>query len=100
MSIGGPGAAGADAFVIARSGTLDLRNAGELRNAILEALGGHRPVTVDLTRVTSVDAGVVQVLLAARRSAAEAGRRFFILAGTPSALPDVVSRLGIPPIHA
>jgi anti-anti-sigma regulatory factor len=50
--------------------------------------------------VTSVDAGIVQVLLAARRSVEQAGREFCIIAEAESALPDTLSRLGIAHVQA
>jgi anti-anti-sigma regulatory factor len=99
MSMERAGKAGGGAFVIARSGPLDLRNASELRDEIRGALEGNGSVTIDATEVTAVDTGIVQVLLAARRSADQAGRRFTIIAGAGSALPDTVSRLGIAPLH-
>lgn len=97
LSLQRPGGEVADAIVIEKSGALDLRGAGELREALLAAMRGGKPVALDATAVTSVDAGIVQVLLAARRSADEAGRRFSIIADPGSALAEVLSRLGIAP---
>lgn len=99
ISMERPGQGVADAFVVTRSGTLDLRSAGELRETLLAAMSGGRPVALDATEVTSVDAGIVQVLLAAQRSADQSGRRFSVIAGPKSALPDALSRLGIAPLH-
>lgn len=87
------------ASVITRIGALDLRNAPELRDEILDAMANKCSVALDVTQVTSIDTGIVQVLLAARRSAEQAGRDFSIIAEAGSFLPDTLSRLGITPAH-
>lgn len=99
ISLDRPGRDLPDTIVIEKSGPLDLRGAGELRQALLAASRGGKPVALDATAVTSVDAGIVQVLLAARRSADEAGRRFSIIAGPDGALAEALRRLGIAPVH-
>lgn len=95
-----PAQASSAAFVVSRKGSLDLRGASELRTELLDALTAHPSVAFDASDVTSVDAGAIQVLLAARRSAEQAGRDFSIIAEAGGALPDTLARLGLTPLHA
>lgn len=57
------------------SGPLTIRRAGELRDALLAALGSHQSIIVDLQDDAEADISFVQLLLAARQSARAQGRQ-------------------------
>lgn len=80
---------------IVLEGASDLRSAGSLREQLLAALHAHPSVVVDTRQASSFDTGSVQVLLAASRSAARAGRDLRIIAEADGALPEAMTRLGL-----
>ena len=68
-----------DAVVVRRSGELDLYNAHEVRNALVEqAAGEPERVVVDLSGVEFIDSTALGVLIEARTKLAN--RRSFLLA--------------------
>jgi anti-anti-sigma factor len=56
-----------DTTSIPLQGTQDVRNAAELHQKLLSALGNGQTVVVDCSEVESVDAACLQLLLAAKR---------------------------------
>ncbi|WP_419728561.1 STAS domain-containing protein [Lichenicola sp.] len=56
------------------SGPQTIREAGETHAALLTALSDHDDVVLDCAAVTEVDVSFIQMILATRRSAVEAGR--------------------------
>lgn len=80
--------------VVTLSGLLDVRRAGELRDAIYSVIQGQDgDVVVDLTEVESMDATAVQVLAAAAVRLQRAGRHV-VLRGCPSALRRFIACRG------
>lgn len=67
------------------SGDLSLRNISELHRRLTEALAEHQSIAIETDEVESVDAGTLQLLVAAAKSAAAAGRTLSLAAdaGTP-----------------
>jgi anti-anti-sigma regulatory factor len=76
-------------------GAADLRGASALREQLVEALATGSPVCVDTRGATSCDAGIVQILMAACRSAERSGRDLSIIAESGGALPAALDRLGV-----
>jgi anti-anti-sigma regulatory factor len=69
-------ATAADASLLTVDGPLTIAVAEAWRARLVAALAGEGELTVDLSAATEIDVFGVQLLLAARRSAAEQGRSF------------------------
>jgi anti-anti-sigma factor len=83
-----------DSHYIKLDGSLDIRDAGELRSKILDALQSHPATVVDAGNVESVDTSIVQILVASVKSAERLGRSLTISTGDGAAVPDTLQRLG------
>ena len=76
------------------SGKIGLREAAGLAAALGDALDRHPAVTVVTGALTEVDLSILQLLVAARHSAARAGKSL-TLAGDPGEpMRDALVRLG------
>lgn len=64
--------------VLAVAGEMDLYAAEELRRALVELLEAEGPARVDVSGAESWDLACLQLLYAARRTAAERGRRLMV----------------------
>ncbi|MFN3512344.1 MAG: lipid asymmetry maintenance protein MlaB [Phenylobacterium sp.] len=71
-----------DSYTVSLQGALNLRDAPAIREQLLAAIGEHEAVDLDLSGVESIDVALVQVLLAARKSA-DANGRILRLAPSP-----------------
>lgn len=83
-----------DSHCIKLDGSLDIRDAAELRSKLLDALQTHPATAVDAANVESVDTSIVQILVAAVKSAERLGRSLTIATGDGVAVPDTLRRLG------
>jgi anti-anti-sigma factor len=63
------------------SGELDLATAPELEAVILRVCGGGTAVVLDLSRLTSMDASGLPLLLLARSLCRECGSEFSVIPG-------------------
>jgi anti-anti-sigma factor len=63
------------------SGDLDSATAGELEAVILRTCGDGRAVMLDLSRLTSMDSGGLQLILLARSLCRECGSEFSVIPG-------------------
>ena len=52
------------------TGALDIYNAAEQRQHLLDALGAGKEVEIDLSQVSEIDSAGVQLMIAAKREAA------------------------------
>lgn len=77
------------------SGTLDIYAADELRSNLIQSLDSSKRITIDLSGVDGCDVTAIQLLCAARKSAAEAGKHLEFSA-TSSAFDETQSALGLP----
>jgi ABC-type transporter Mla MlaB component len=59
---------------VALSGDLGIRNVAELLTQLRTALSEHRSITLDCSGLTGADIATVQMLVAARKTAAAEGR--------------------------
>jgi anti-anti-sigma regulatory factor len=81
-------------------GTIDLggartiRTAGQSHSLLLEALHAASSITVDCSGVTEADLSFVQLLLSARKSAAEFGKVLTLAHPAHGALRDILMRGG------
>ena len=76
--------------VLKPSGSLNVDRAAALQAEFSSALGEAAHVLVDFSEVEEIDLSVLQILYAARRSAAAAGKEFHLIGSIPS---KVVKRL-------
>lgn len=83
-----------DSHCIKLDGSLDMRDAAELRTKILDALQTHPATVVDAANIEAIDTGIVQILAAAMKSAERLGRSLTIATGDGTAVPDTLRRLG------
>ena len=77
------------------SGDLSIRDAGNIRDRLAQLVSDGGPVRIDLGSLTSLDASVVQLLIAAKRSADRRGRAFEIHGVEKSPLPDFMTAVGL-----
>jgi anti-anti-sigma regulatory factor len=75
------------------SGTLDIDATNSLRDALLDCLLHQPEVGVDLSEVDACDAAALQILFAARRDSAAAGKAFRATAS--EAVTGVAEALGL-----
>ncbi|RCK79105.1 MAG: hypothetical protein OZSIB_0447 [Candidatus Ozemobacter sibiricus] len=70
--------------VLRLQGEIGLEQAKTVHHALVQALSQTSRLLIDLSQVTTVDLTLVQLLLAARRSAAEQGKALCLRAPGPS----------------
>lgn len=69
-----------EAASVLLNGALTVRNIVNIRDILLAALTDHQVVRVDCRAADAVDLSCVQLLLAARRSASQAGKQLVLAA--------------------
>ncbi len=72
-----------DGTLVTAAGELDAAAAPVFRGALAEAVSGTRPVLVDLSRVTFLDACALRVLVEAAMSARDKGRNIVLVDPAP-----------------
>lgn len=72
-----------------------IRDAARLSAELMAAIASHDAVLVDATEVASVDVGVLQLLVAAHKSARFAKKRFSVKAVAGGALRKALAASGI-----
>ena len=80
--------------VLRCAGDLGHLECEEIRKEVLSAFDQHRNLDVDLSRVSEAGTILVQVLLAARRTAAEVGVGFAVSAASDAA-KQAFERVGL-----
>lgn len=81
---------------IVLSGNMSIRDSEELRRRLLTMLTVNAPLRIDVGGLATVDTTIVQVLMAARRSAARQGFPFEIRGFAQSPLPAFMTAIGLP----
>ena len=81
-------------ILLSFSGTLTLRRADAVCASLCEALGAGAPVEIDCSEADEVDATFIQLLIAARRSAAARGTPFRLSAPAGGAVLETLVRGG------
>lgn len=82
-------------FALAFSGNLTVIEADDVCARLLSALAAHDAVAVDCAAAGEIDLTFVQCLIAARRSAAAAGKSLTLAAPASGALREVLQRGGL-----
>jgi anti-anti-sigma regulatory factor len=83
-----------NARIVEVAGESGLRNAREIAALLTQALGSHSTIIVDTRTATSLDVTIVQLLVAARKSALAAGKSLRLWAPAAGALREVLTRTG------
>jgi len=78
-------------------GTQTVRNIAAARATLLETLTGHQKVLVDVNAIETADLSLIQLLLAARRSARQQGKDLVLALPVAGALQDALQRGGFLP---
>ncbi|HET8997598.1 MAG TPA: STAS domain-containing protein [Acetobacteraceae bacterium] len=75
-------------------GALDIRTIGGLHTELMQALSLHTTVHINSSNLESADISMIQLLIAARRSAQASGREILLHSPPAPALENVLSRGG------
>lgn len=78
------------------SGDLGIRDSERIHDCLTEMLATEGRLRIDVGSVTGVDTSVVQLLVAARRTATRQGREFEIMGFAKSPLPKFMNEIGLP----
>lgn len=78
------------------SGPRTLRNAEQTRSVLLDALRGPSPLRLDCSATAEADLSLVQLLLAAQKSAQAAGKDVTLAHPPSAAFVQAASRAGFP----
>lgn len=82
------------AETVTLTGTMALRDAAGLGTRLAAALSRHKTLTIDATGVAAADMAIVQLLIAARKSASTAGKPFELRIGRSGAMRDLFTKAG------
>ena len=77
-------------------GSMSIYDATAVRVELLACFDNSEDITLDLKRVTDFDTAGLQLLCAARKTAAEEGKRFCV-AGAPAPVIDFLRDAGVNP---
>ena len=83
---------------IALAGAQTIRNADDAGARLLATLAGHSTVEIDCSATSEIDLSIVQLILAARKSALAAGKNLLLAQTATGVLHDVLMRGGF--LHA
>ena len=75
--------------------TLGLRDAADIHARLLKAVGEHDEVRIDTAGVQNVDITIIQLLVAANRSARKRGRSFMLADAPTGAFKDALISAGL-----
>jgi ABC-type transporter Mla MlaB component len=78
-------------------GAVTLRTIDSTHAALRDALTKHAKIDIDCAKATEIDLGVIQLLLAARKSAEAAGKTLALCAPADGALREALVRGGFLP---
>lgn len=79
---------------VSLAGDLGIRNAGELKQRLLDALSGAASIRIVARELTSIDTAALQLLIASRKSAEAAAIPVSVDAPADGVLAGALSRLG------
>lgn len=90
-----PVSAASQSKVAVLEGDLGPRDAAAVHTALLSALQQSAAVEIDARTLASLDTSIIQILVAARKSAERLERPLTILTEPDGALPATLERLGL-----
>jgi len=85
----------AEAHRLVLDGALTIRNMPSIHSRVLDAIRRHQTVQIDSAGATEVDLSFVQLLVAARRSAALEGRSLSLTDPATGPVLDTLTRAGL-----
>jgi anti-anti-sigma regulatory factor len=80
---------------VALDGDLDLRRARDIRALLQDALIDRAAVEIDVSGLTGIDVGVLQLLISARKSAEQHGMKLSLDARSSTALQAALVSAGL-----
>lgn len=75
-------------------GSLTLRDAKQMQGLLLEAISASREVQIDVRDVSEIDVSIIQLIISARKSAEQRGRKLVLVTGPDGAFRAVLARAG------
>ena len=78
-------------------GPATIRNADSIHATLANHLKRHKDIEIDCSGITEADFSVVQILIAARKSAARDGKRLVLTEPVTGPLRDALSQSGLLP---
>ena len=85
---------------VAMPAALTIREAERIQSQLLQAVREQEKIVVDCGAATDIDLSFVQLILAARKSAAALGKTLTVIPPASGALQDILWRTGILPSPA
>jgi anti-anti-sigma regulatory factor len=85
---------GDSSHILQITGDASLRNAQDIATQLRQALAGHSTITVVTDAVTSIDVSILQLFVAARKSALAAGKTLILRAPADGPLRRLLVQAG------
>ena len=82
-------------FSVALTGSLGLKDAVRLHAELLAALEASQSVVIDATGLREADISIVQLVIAAQKTASAAGKTLTLNAGKDGVLAQLLTKSGI-----
>lgn len=84
-----------DTNVLKLQGDWTIERAGDLKPALLEALGNGEHIVIDMEGLTGMDLSIMQLLCSAHRKSIRLGRQFGFSERKPETLKRIVRDAGL-----
>lgn len=88
-----------NAFVIRMDGEIELKHAVDFRDRLRSALADHQDIVIDASDLAAIDASIVQLLVAAQKTAAKTGRSIRMIAPADGVLGRFLIETGFVDAH-
>lgn len=75
-------------------GSLTLRDAKQVHGLLQEAISAAREVEIDVRDVSGIDISIVQLIISARKSAEQRGRKLVLVMGPDGAFRAMLAKAG------
>jgi anti-anti-sigma regulatory factor len=75
-------------------GSLSLRDAKQVQGLLLDAISASREVEIDVSDVSSIDVSIIQLIVSARKSAEQRGRKLTLATGSSGPFKAALAKMG------
>ncbi|MGW1420917.1 STAS domain-containing protein [Bradyrhizobium manausense] len=75
-------------------GSLTLRDAKQVQGLLLDAISASREIEIDVSDVSSIDVSIIQLIVSARKSAEQRGRKLTLATGSSGAFRATLAKTG------
>jgi anti-anti-sigma regulatory factor len=75
-------------------GSLTLRDAKQVQGLLQDAISASREVEVDVSDLSGIDVSIIQLIVSARKSAEQRGRKLALATGSSSAFMATLAKAG------